>query len=60
MQGDQWELVGKAAGAFVPVLALAALATGFFASSTYNEGATVFITTPTSQEETVQFFSVAD
>ena len=41
-QGEQWEGLGKAFAQFLlPALALAALGVGFFAASTYNEGATV-------------------
>lgn len=51
MQGDQWEIFGKAAAAAIPVMMLLAVGVGFFAAQTYENGASVFLESPSSPTE---------
>ncbi len=47
---ERFELLGKLSSTIIPVLLLVALVfIGVFASSTYNDGATLFLSTPTSE-----------
>ncbi|KAL4447968.1 hypothetical protein ABPG75_005187 [Micractinium tetrahymenae] len=53
-EGDQFNLLGDAASLLIPILAVAAVGVGIFASQTYNEGATVFLDAPKSAEDTAR------
>jgi hypothetical protein len=58
MQGENWELLGKAASFALPVLILAGVGIGFFAAQTYNQDATVFLESPKSQEDTAKLYTL--
>ncbi|PSC68234.1 hypothetical protein C2E20_8153 [Micractinium conductrix] len=53
-EGDKFNVLGDVASLMIPLLVVAAIGVGFFASQTYNEGATVFLDAPKSQEDTVR------
>lgn len=53
-EGEQFEVVGKLASLAIPIIAAAAVGIGLFATSTYNEGATVFLDAPKSQQDSAK------
>lgn len=53
-QGESFEALGQVANYFIPLLAVLAVLVGLFASSTYDEGATVFLDAPKSAEDSAK------
>lgn len=52
-EGEQWEWVGQSAVYLIPAIAVLGLAVGFFASSTYDNGSTVYLRQPGTADDTV-------
>lgn len=55
-QGEQWEWLGSFMNAFIPIVIVLALIIGGLAASFYNEGAKVFVKSPTSEGEAPEIF----
>lgn len=53
-QGEKWEFLGKVASLALPLLVVGFVVIGFFASQTYDQGATVYVQVPTSAEDTIR------
>lgn len=53
-EGERFDAVGAIASALIPVLAILAICTGLYASSTYDQGATVFLDAPKGPEDTAK------
>lgn len=59
-EGERFEVLGQIAAYLIPLIAVAAVAVGLFASSTYDEGATVFLDSPKYAEDTVKLIPAED
>lgn len=53
---EKFDILGKVAQGAVPVILALAVATGFFAAKTYNEGAVVFMEPAKGEDRPAAFF----
>jgi hypothetical protein len=59
-EGEQWEAFGKVAYLALPALVAMAAAVGIFASQKYNDGATVFLESAKSDQDTAALYTFDD
>ena len=55
-EGESFELLGQISSYALPIFVVMALAVGFFASSTYNNDADVFLDSPRSDQDTAKLY----
>ncbi len=55
-EGESFELLGQISSFALPIFVVMALAVGFFASSTYNNDADVFLDSPRSDQDTAKLY----
>ena len=55
-EGESFELLGQISSFALPIFIVLALAVGFFASSTYNNDADVFLDSPRSDADTAKLY----
>ncbi len=55
-EGESFELLGQISSYALPIFVVLALAVGFFASSTYNNDADVFLDSPRSDQDTAKLY----
>lgn len=56
-EGESFELLGQISSFALPIFVVLALAVGFFASSTYNNDADVFLDSPRSDQDTAKLYT---